>query len=200
MQTWQNNLNYDRITIQYNPLSNYFFSISIIKQWILFIINMSFLICLKKKNPKKPKVMYRKCVQSIWILSIRNRSEFLNKFKHLHGIIWYMKTREAHDFIFIIDRIFSWSKWVKTVCQKFLDETWCAILYVWFFLLLFSCLLLFETKNCLYSIPCSFGKVYKGETSHPLKVRQEEHQKAVVQGEIERPHIERKGKPSTLVG
>ena len=30
-------------------------------------------------------------------------------------------------------------------------------------------------KNCVYSIPCSCGKIYKGETSHPLKVRLEEH-------------------------
>ena len=41
------------------------------------------------------------------------------------------------------------------------------------------------TKNCVYSIPCSC-KIYKGETGRPLKVRLEEHQKAVVQGEIEK--------------
>ena len=41
-------------------------------------------------------------------------------------------------------------------------------------------------KNCLFSIPCSCGKIYKGETGHPLKVRLEEHRKAVVQGEIEK--------------
>ena len=41
-------------------------------------------------------------------------------------------------------------------------------------------------KNCVYSIPCSCGKVYKGETCCPLKIRLEEHQKAVVQGEIEK--------------
>ena len=35
-------------------------------------------------------------------------------------------------------------------------------------------------KNCVYSIPCSCGKIYKGETGHPLKVRLEEHRKAVV--------------------
>ena len=35
-------------------------------------------------------------------------------------------------------------------------------------------------KNCVYSIPCSCGKIYKRETGHPLKVRLEEHQKAVV--------------------
>ena len=40
--------------------------------------------------------------------------------------------------------------------------------------------------NCVYSIPCSCGKTYKGETGHPLKVRLEEHRKAVLQGEIER--------------
>ena len=35
-------------------------------------------------------------------------------------------------------------------------------------------------KNCVYSILCSCGKIYKGETGHPLKVRLEEHQKVVV--------------------
>ena len=39
-------------------------------------------------------------------------------------------------------------------------------------------------KNCVYSIPCSCGKVYKGEIHRPLKTRLEEHQKAVVRGEI----------------
>ena len=39
-------------------------------------------------------------------------------------------------------------------------------------------------KNCIYSIPRSCGKIYKGETGCPLKVRLEEHQKAIVQGEI----------------
>ena len=41
------------------------------------------------------------------------------------------------------------------------------------------------TKKCVYSIPCSCGKIFKGETCHPLKVRLE-HRKAVVQGEIEK--------------
>ena len=41
-------------------------------------------------------------------------------------------------------------------------------------------------KNCIYSIPCSCGKIYKSETGHPLKVRLEEHWKAVVRGEIEK--------------
>ena len=41
-------------------------------------------------------------------------------------------------------------------------------------------------KNCVYSIPCSCGKIYKDETGCPLKVRLEEHQKAVVRGEIEK--------------
>ena len=42
------------------------------------------------------------------------------------------------------------------------------------------------TKNCVYSIPYSCGKIYKGETGSPLKVRPEEHRKAVVRGEIEK--------------
>ena len=37
-------------------------------------------------------------------------------------------------------------------------------------------------KNCVYSIPCSCGKIYKGR---PLKVRLE-HRKAVVRGEIKK--------------
>ena len=41
------------------------------------------------------------------------------------------------------------------------------------------------TKNCVYSIPCSCGKIYKGDTGRPLKVRLEEHRKIVVRGEIE---------------
>ena len=42
------------------------------------------------------------------------------------------------------------------------------------------------TKNCVNSIPCCFGKIYKGETGHPLKVRLKEHRKAIVRGEIEK--------------
>ena len=42
------------------------------------------------------------------------------------------------------------------------------------------------TKNRVYSIPCCCGKIYKGKTGHPLKVRLEEHQKVVVRGEIEK--------------
>ena len=45
------------------------------------------------------------------------------------------------------------------------------------------------TRNCVYSIPCSCGKIYKGETGRPLKVRLEEHRKAVVWGEIEKSGI-----------
>ena len=41
-------------------------------------------------------------------------------------------------------------------------------------------------KNCVYSIPYSCGKIYKAETGRPLKVRLEEHRKAVVRGEIEK--------------
>ena len=40
------------------------------------------------------------------------------------------------------------------------------------------------TKNCVYSIPCSCGKIYKGETGRPQKVRLEEHRKAVVRGRL----------------
>ena len=54
------------------------------------------------------------------------------------------------------------------------------------------------TKNYVYSIPCSCGKIYKGETGRPLKVRLEEHWKAVVRDEVGygRPYMEGKGKPS----
>ena len=45
------------------------------------------------------------------------------------------------------------------------------------------------TKNRVYSIPYSCGKIYKGETGRPLKVRLEEHRKAVVRGEIEKSGI-----------
>ena len=41
-------------------------------------------------------------------------------------------------------------------------------------------------KNCVYAIPCSCGKVYKGGTCCPLKIRLEEYWKAVPQGEIEK--------------
>ena len=44
-------------------------------------------------------------------------------------------------------------------------------------------------KNCVYSIPCSCGKIYKSETCHQLKIRLEEYQKAVVWGEIEKSGI-----------
>ena len=42
------------------------------------------------------------------------------------------------------------------------------------------------TKNCVYSIPCSCVKIYRGETGRPQKVRLEEHRKAIVRGEIEK--------------
>ena len=38
-------------------------------------------------------------------------------------------------------------------------------------------------KNCVYSILCNCGKIYKGETGHPQR---EERRKAVVKGEIEK--------------
>ena len=46
------------------------------------------------------------------------------------------------------------------------------------------------TKNCVYSIPSRCGKIYKGETGRPLKVRLEEHRKAVVRGKIEKLGME----------
>ena len=60
------------------------------------------------------------------------------------------------------------------------------------------------TKNCVFSIPCSCGKIYKGETGLPLKVRLEEHPKSVIRGEIEKSgmadlYMKGKGKPSTLM-
>ena len=42
------------------------------------------------------------------------------------------------------------------------------------------------TKNCVYSIPCICGKIYKGDTGRPLKVKLEKHQKVVVRSEIEK--------------
>ena len=41
-------------------------------------------------------------------------------------------------------------------------------------------------KNFVYSIPCSCGKIYKGERGRPQKVRLEEYQKLVVRGDIEK--------------
>ena len=41
------------------------------------------------------------------------------------------------------------------------------------------------TKNCVYSLLSSSGKVYKGETYHPIKVKLKEHRKAVVPDKIE---------------
>ena len=38
----------------------------------------------------------------------------------------------------------------------------------------------------MYFIPCKYCKVYKGKIYYSLKVRLEEHQKAVCQGEIEK--------------
>ena len=62
------------------------------------------------------------------------------------------------------------------------------------------------TKNYVYSIPCSCGKVYKGAICHPLKIRLEEHQKLYV-GEKSKSRVwltlyrkETKLKPSAFVG
>ena len=41
-------------------------------------------------------------------------------------------------------------------------------------------------KNCIYEIPCLCGKVYTGESGRPLKVRIEEHKKAVTRGELDK--------------
>ena len=45
------------------------------------------------------------------------------------------------------------------------------------------------TKSCVYPIPCSCGKVYTGETCQPLKIRLEEHRKAVCRDEIKKSGI-----------
>ena len=45
------------------------------------------------------------------------------------------------------------------------------------------------TKNCVYCIPCSCGCVYKGKTGRPLKVRLEEHKKAVIRGETNKSGV-----------
>ena len=40
------------------------------------------------------------------------------------------------------------------------------------------------TNNCVYFTPCCCDKEYKGKTPHSLKLRLQEYQKAVCQGEI----------------
>ena len=40
-------------------------------------------------------------------------------------------------------------------------------------------------KNCVYSILCNCSRVYKGERCNPLKVRLDEHRKAVCRREID---------------
>ena len=48
-----------------------------------------------------------------------------------------------------------------------------------------------------YSISCSCGKVYNGETCRPLKVRLKEHRKVVIREEFNVwPYMERRGKSS----
>ena len=42
------------------------------------------------------------------------------------------------------------------------------------------------SKNYVYSIPRSCCRVIKGKTCHPLKVRLEEHRKAVCRGEVKK--------------
>ena len=56
------------------------------------------------------------------------------------------------------------------------------------------------TKNCVYSIPCSCGKIYKGETGHPQKVRLEEHRKVRVKSRVWRTIYERKTETICLYG
>ena len=61
------------------------------------------------------------------------------------------------------------------------------------------------TKNWVYSIPCSCGKIYKGETGRPLKGKA----RRTLEGrstrwdwkiEYDGPYMEGKGKPSSLMG
>ena len=40
--------------------------------------------------------------------------------------------------------------------------------------------------NCVYSVPCSCSKIYKGQRGRSLIVKLEKHRKTVVQGEIEK--------------
>ena len=48
------------------------------------------------------------------------------------------------------------------------------------------------TKNCVYSIPCTCGKICKGETGRPLKVRLEEHRKVRLKSRVWRTIYGRK--------
>ena len=56
------------------------------------------------------------------------------------------------------------------------------------------------TKNGVYSIPYSCGKIYKGKTCSLLKVRRVEHRKVECWGEIWKSGMERKEKQPAPVG
>ncbi|XP_036358999.1 uncharacterized protein LOC118763458 [Octopus sinensis] len=45
------------------------------------------------------------------------------------------------------------------------------------------------TKYCVYSISCSCGRLYKSQTCCPLKIRVEEHRKAVTRRDIDKSVI-----------
>ena len=47
-------------------------------------------------------------------------------------------------------------------------------------------------KNCVYSIPCSCSKIYKGKTGRPLKVRLVEHWKMRLKSQVLRTIYGRK--------
>jgi hypothetical protein len=45
---------------------------------------------------------------------------------------------------------------------------------------------LLETRHCIYSIPCEYGRCYIGETGRPLGVRLKEHQYNLKQGLLDK--------------
>ena len=47
-------------------------------------------------------------------------------------------------------------------------------------------------KNCVYSTPCSYGKIYKSKTGRPLKIRLEEYRKVRLKSRVSRTIYGRK--------